>query len=98
MQSKPTISKNKPTYRVNPGAKLKRDKARNALRDSQIGLDIMVVQLGKFLDEFAMVKTDREKAEILNRCIYYLSHNCMGSLNLSQLADCQCELLSLGRE
>ena len=79
----------------NAGAKLKRDKARNALRDSQIGLEIVVLQIGKFLDEYAMVKSDKERAEILNRCIHYLSHHCMSGTNLSQLANCQSELLLL---
>lgn len=63
----------------------------NALRDSRIGLEIVVLQIAKFLEELGMVKTDKERAEILNCCIHYLSHNCMGSLNLSQLAVCQCE-------
>ena len=78
-----------------PGAKLKRDKARNALRDSRIGLEIVVLQIAKLLDEFAMAKTDIERAEILNRSISYLSKSTMGSLNLAQLASCQCELLLL---
>lgn len=54
----------------------------NALRDSRIGLEIVVLQIAKFLEELGMVKTDKERAEILNCCIRYLSHNCMGSLNL----------------
>ena len=59
MQSQTKVLKTKVT-RPSPGAKLKRDKARNALRDTRIGLEIAVLQIGKLLDEFGMVKTDGE--------------------------------------
>ena len=94
MQSQSKIVRAK-VVRPGPGVKLKRYKARSAIRESQIGLEIVVLQIGKFLDEFVVAKTDGERAEILNRCIHYLSQNTMGSLNLSQLATRQNELLLL---
>ena len=62
------------------------------IRDS---LEMASRELSKFIDEFQIVKTDDEKANLLNQCIRYLAQNCVSNLQLSQLANCQSELTQL---
>jgi hypothetical protein len=72
--------------------KVRRDKAKNALIETKISLEIASREIGKFIDQFQIAKSDQEKANVINQCIRYLAQNCMSNLQLSQLANCQSEL------
>ena len=74
--------------------KVRRDKAKNALIETKISLEIASREIGKFIDEFQIAKSDQEKANVINQCIRYLAQNCMSNLQLSQLANCQSELIN----
>ena len=72
--------------------KIRRDKAKNALIETKVSLEIASREISKFIDEFQIAKSDEEKANVINQCIRYLAQNCMSNLQLSQLANCQSEL------
>jgi len=72
--------------------KVRRDKAKNALIETKVSLEIASREISKFIDEFQIAKSDEEKASVINQCIRYLAQNCMSNLQLSQLANCQSEL------
>ena len=75
--------------------KIRRDKAKNALIETKVSLEIASREISKFIDEFQIAKTDQEKANVINQCIRYLAQNCMSNLQLSQLANCQSNLTKL---
>ena len=77
---------------INSIQKIRRDKAKNALIETKVSLEIASREISKFIDEFQIAKTDQEKANVINQCIRYLAQNCMSNLQLSQLANCQSEL------
>ena len=74
--------------------KIRRDKAKNALFETKVSLEIASREISKFIDEFQIAKSDQEKANAINQCIRYLAQNCMSNLQLSQLANCQSELIN----
>jgi hypothetical protein len=84
---------NQKTQTTNATQKLRRDKAKNALLETKVSLDIAAYEVNNLIDEFSKARTDSEKAHVLNRCIRYLTQNCMSNLGLAQLANCQSELL-----
>ena len=75
--------------------KIRRDRAKNALLETKISLEMASRELSKFIDVFQIARTDEEKANVLNQCIRYLAQNCFSNLQLSQLANCQSELNQL---
>ena len=75
--------------------KIRRNKAKNALLETKISLEMASRELSKFIDDFQIAKTNEEKANVLNQCIRYLAQNCVSNLQLSQLANCQSELTQL---
>jgi hypothetical protein len=75
--------------------KIRRDKAKNALLETKISLEMASRELSKFIDEFHIARTDEEKANVLNQCIWYLAQNCVSNLQLSQLPNRQSKLTQL---
>jgi len=75
--------------------KIRRDKAKNALIETKVSLEIASREISKFIDEFQITKSDQEKANVINQCIRYLAQNCVSNLQLSQLANRQSELTQL---
>jgi len=75
--------------------KIRRDRAKKALLETKISLEMASRELSKFIDEFQIARTDDEKANVLNKCIRYLAQNCVSNLQLSQLANSQSELVQL---
>ena len=85
--------KSQPFYSLQ---KIRRDRAKNALTETKIRLEVASRELSKFIEQFLIAKTDAEKANVINQCIRYLAQNSVSNLQLSQLANCQSELAQLG--
>ena len=88
----PVAKKSQSLYSIQ---KIRRDRAKNALLETKISLEMASRELSKFIDVFQIARTDDEKANVLNQSIRYLAQNCVSNLQLSQLANCQSELNQL---